>query len=535
MRRTSPKHNANTARRPRDGQGTTSAPVAQRAGPVRARLVHAPAALAVALALCGLAAQPGAAQAQAAGDSEAALKRLQVQVAEQRALIEAQQRQIDRLTRLIESLPGAGAPGAATAQTADGARAAAASPAQTTAPGVPSSGAPVAATAGTAGTTAAAASAPSSAPPVAGRFDGVSITLGGAVRTTVLSSSARAQPDGTPFFLLPRVSGDQGSTKFDARSSNLALGIEGLSYGGYRFGAQMIFQMSNGDLLSGGYGVTPYVAFVEARNETTRFAMGLQEDVFSPRIPKMVDSVSALAASGNPGNSSRAQLRAEHTVGLGAGERITLVGALSDSLPQTVEPGFAKITENTGWPNIEARLAWTRGAPDAAAWVPWAASEFGLSGVTGRFRTVFPSGARSAFDTRFWGVALDGRLRLGPRAGVQGELYSGRSLGPYLGAILQTVNASTGRAIASHGGWGELVWYWSPALHSHAGYGIDRARSGDLPAGGLLRNRTVFANAIWDISRMTQISIEGTWRRTDYLGLPANSGVGLMLGSELRF
>jgi hypothetical protein len=126
-------------------------------------------------------------------------------------------------------------------------------------------------------------------------------------------------------------------------------------------------------------------------------------------------------------------------------------------------------------------------------------------------------------------------MRLGQRAGVQGELYTGRSLGPYLGAILQTVNGSTGRAIASHGGWGELVWYWSPALHSHAGYGIDRARGADLPAGGLQSNRTVFANAIWDISRMTQVSIEGTWRRTEYLGLPANEGVGLMLGSELRF
>lgn len=487
-------------------------------------------------ALACIALLTGAAEAQNTPDSDAALKRLQAQLAEQRALIEAQQRQIDRLTRLIEGMPGTAASGAAASTASAGSPA---STATANAPSAAQSSAAAAAAPVTAAATAPAAQAAAAPPPrtpaVIGRFEGVSVTLGGAVRTTVLSSSARAQPDGTPFFLLPRVSGDQGSTKFDARSSNLALGIEGLSYGDYRFGAQMIFQLSNGNLLSGGYGVTPYLAFVEARNDTTRFAMGLQEDVFSPRIPKMVDSVSALAASGNPGNSSRAQLRAERTVALGAGDRITLVGALSDSLPQTVEPGFAKITENTGWPNIEARLAWTRGAPDAAAWVPWAASEFGLSGVTGRFRTVFPSGARSAFDTRFWGVALDGRMRVGQRAGLQGELYAGRSLGPYLGAILQTVNSDTGRAIASHGGWGELVWYWSPTLHSHAGYGIDRARSADLPAGGLLRNRTVFANAIWDISRMTQVSIEGTWRRTDYLGLPANSGVGLMLGSELRF
>jgi len=509
----SPMHKVTQGRNPR--------------GACRARLITETRVAGLSALAC-LAVLSSTGHAQTATDSDAALKRLQAQVADQRALIEAQQRQIDRLTRMIENLPGA---------------AAASAPAAAVPPAAASAGtAPASAT--SAATTAAAgvaASTPPTAAPAAGpaavvsRFDGVGVTLGGAVRTTVLTSSARAQPDGTPFFLLPRLSGDQGSTKFDARSSNLAIGIEGLSYGGYRFGGQMVFQMSNGNLLSGGYGVTPYLAFVEARDETTRFAMGLQEDVFSPRIPKMVDNVSALAAAGNPGNFTRAQLRAERTVPLGGGERITLVGALSDSLPQTVEPGFAKITENVGWPNLEARLAWTRGAPEAASWVPWSVSEFGLSGVTGRFRTVFPSGTRSAFETRFWGVALDGRMRLGQRAGLQGELYAGRSLGPYAGTIMQTVNSDTGRAIASRGGWGELVWYWSPALHSHTGYGIDRARGADLPAGGLQNNRTVFANAIWDISRMTQISIEGTWRRTEYLGLPANEGVGLMLGSELRF
>lgn len=502
-------------------------------GACRARLITGTRVAGLSALAC-LAVLSSTGHAQTAGDSDAALKRLQAQLAEQRALIEAQQRQIDHLTRMIESLPGAPAASAPAAAVPPAAASTRTAPASATS--AATTAAAGASTPPTAAPAAQAAAAPAAGPAaVASRFDGVGVTLGGAVRTTVLSSSARAQPDGTPFFLLPRLSGDQGSTKFDARSSNLAIGIEGLSLGGYRFGGQMVFQMSNGDLLSGGYGLTPYLAFVEARNETTRFAMGLQEDVFSPRIPKMVDNVSALAASGNPGNSSRAQLRAERTVPLGGGDRITLVGALSDSLPQTVEPGFAKITENVGWPNLEARLAWTRGAPEAASWVPWSVSEFGLSGVTGRFRTVFPSGTRSAFETRFWGVALDGRMRLGQRAGVQGELYAGRSLGPYLGAILQTVNGSTGRAIASHGGWGELVWYWSSALHSHAGYGIDRARGADLPAGGLQSNRTVFANAIWDISRMTQVSIEGTWRRTEYLGLPANEGVGLMLGSELRF
>jgi hypothetical protein len=61
--------------------------------------------------------------------------------------------------------------------------------------------------------------------------------------------------------------------------------------------------------------------------------MAIESDVTArrqeqQRLAVQYDVASALAASGNPGNSSRAQLRAERTVPLGAGDRITLVGAL---------------------------------------------------------------------------------------------------------------------------------------------------------------------------------------------------------------
>jgi uncharacterized coiled-coil protein SlyX len=405
---------------------------------------------------------PARAQPQDPAD---AVRQLQQQLAEQRALIEAQQRQIDRLVDRIEGRTVAAAPASAPMPTTPAA----------VGPNTSTSTLPAAASQASSETVHAPLA-------VASRFDGIKLTLGGAVRTTVLSMSARSQPDGTPFFLLPDLSQEQGSTKFDARSSSFSLAIEGLQYEGYRFGGQMIFQFSNGNLLSGGYGFTPYVAFVEARHETARYAMGLQEDVFSPRIPKMVDSVSALAASGNPGNSSRAQLRAERYFAFDGGDRLAVVGALSDSLPQTIDPQFSQITENVGWPNAEARLAWTRTGLAAESWLPWAESEFGTSGALGRFRTVFPSDERKSFDTTFWGLAIDARVRLGKQAGFQGEVYAARSLGPCLGTVLQTVNLGTGQPIRSDGGWGEFAWYWTPSVHSHDG-AAEMRRSWGLPAG----------------------------------------------------
>lgn len=166
--------------------------------------------------------------------------------------------------------------------------------------------------------------------------------------------------------------------------------------------------------------------------------------------------------------------------------------------------------------------------------MPWPKWEVGLSGATGRFRTVDLANSFAAYETRLSGVALEGSARIGRQLGLQGELYQGRALGPYLGTIFQTVGA-TRRAIGSRGGWGEAAWWWTPTVHSHAGFGIDRADAADLAGSGIASNRTAFVNLFWDPSPKTTLAIEGTWRRTVYAtGLDAD-GFALMFSSELRF
>ncbi len=376
---------------------------------------------------------------------------------------------------------------------------------------------------------------PSGPEPVTTRFDGIKVLMGGALRTTVNTTTARMQPDATPFFVLPQVPGTPsgGSTKVDARLSSLLFSIEGAQLGDFKLGGTIYAYLFNGDLLSGQYGFYPGFAYVDATSERWRFAAGLQMDVFSPRIPTMVDRMSAFAGSGNPGNSFKPQLRAEHIVPLGR-DRITVQGALADAMPSNIKlpseswPDAASV-ENTGMPNVEARLAWTRGRPgEDNAWVPWPALEIGLSGVVGKYRTFSLVNAFPAYTTKLSGVALEGGWRIGQRLGIQGELYKGRALGPYLGAIFQT--DADGKGIASHGGWGEAAWWWTPTLHSHVGYGADYA-----DAGAFASNKTAFVNLFWDPSRKTTLAIEATWRQTGYRGLGDFSGYSLMLSSELRF
>lgn len=471
---------------------------------------------------CGAALAVVASLASAAG-TDAELDALRARIAEQRARLEAQERelqeqrarldeqsrQLEALSRRLEaSAAGRGDPASA-----------------------PSAPAP----AQVAAARAALPPEPVEAGPVVSRFDGLKVTLGGALRTTVTTTTARMQPDATPFLVLPSVPGvREGTTKIDARLSSIYLGVEGAQLGEFKLGGRIFAYLFDGNIFSGQYGFYPGFAYADATSRDWRFAAGLQMDVFSPRIPTMVDRMSAFAGSGNPGNSFKPQLRAERFVALGA-DRLTLQAALADALPSNIKPPTLASTENTGVPNLEGRVVYTSGMPQAdGVWVPWPKWELGLSMASGQFRTFSTGGAFSPYDTKLSGVALEGGLRLGQRLGLQGELYQGRALGPYLGAIFQTVGA-TRRAIGSRGGWGEAAWWWTPTLHSHAGYGIDRADVADLAGTGIASNRTAFANLFWDPSPKTTLAIETTWRRTVYASGLDSEGFALMLSSEQRF
>lgn len=108
-------------------------------------------------------------------------------------------------------------------------------------------------------------------------------------------------------------------------------------------------------------------------------------------------------------------------------------------------------------------------------------------------------------------------------------------MGPYLGAINQTVNLQTRDAIPSTGGWAEVAWAWSRRVKSYAGYGKDAVDEADVTPGSFVTNETAFANVFVDISAMTRFGLEGTWRQTGYKGLGRHDGYAVMFMSEFRF
>ena len=98
---------------------------------------------------------------------------------------------------------------------------------------------------------------------------------------------------------------------------------------------------------------------------------------------------------------------------------------------------------------------------------------------------------------------------------------TGQALGSYNGAILQTLDAVTWNPIRSRGGWVEGFFYWTPGLHSHAGFGFDETNPNDITGipftdFGRTYNSTVWSNLIWDVNKSLRIAFEVTYRETYY-------------------
>jgi len=76
-----------------------------------------------------------------------------------------------------------------------------------------------------------------------------------------------------------------------------------------------------------------------------------------------------------------------------------------------------------------------------------------------------------------------------------------------------------GDTIAASGGWAQLSWQATGKLTLNTGFGVDDPSNGDLSAGMISRNRNIYANAIYAISKQLKVGIEVAHLSTEYMQL----------------
>jgi hypothetical protein len=179
----------------------------------------------------------------------------------------------------------------------------------------------------------------------------------GAVKLDMLFNGARPFAPGTPFFLAPGPVPGVSQSTFDihARQTTLGAVLTGPRFCGLQSGGLVMAMLYNDAVIVDRYGFLPLQAWGELRNEYWRFAAGLQFDVFSPGIPTVLP-FSALAATGNSGNSFRGQVRLERFLHPADDVQWTMQFALSEPVNATIDPDF-RLSEDNGWPNVERKPA----------------------------------------------------------------------------------------------------------------------------------------------------------------------------------
>jgi len=369
----------------------------------------------------------------------------------------------------------------------------------------------------------------------------VNVFLGANLKTTMLLSNRRLAPStGTAYLLLPRDgTGVEGTYDINARASTIYLAAEGPKLGSFNLGTKMVFYVIR-DLTDPAYGLLPAMMYVDMKNDQWRFAVGQQVDVFSERIPNMIDGYFALASSGCVGNSSRGQLRATRFIESGKKSKLSITLAASQPVSTYFSKDLKNNSENNGVPNLEWALRFETGK-DTNAIVPFDAVELGISGITGSYRvfkndtsggTIVNNGINIP---KVNGICGEFAFRIAKVFGIQGEVYVGQALGNYLGTIMQTTKGENDKEIRSMGFWVEAAYYWKKNLQSRFGYGQDECNKEDLLGNGVWKNSTYFGNVIWDINKTVSTGIEVTHKSTQYLGLNDNQGMTYMWMFQYSF
>jgi hypothetical protein len=362
----------------------------------------------------------------------------------------------------------------------------------------------------------------------------IKVVFGGVITADFIYSNAREVAPGIPFFLSSGPIAGFRQQTFDAtaRATTLYALISGPDICAFQSSAFIAACFFDSSLVQDLYGFLPFQAYAQLKNDDWRFAAGLQFDIFNPLNPTVLP-FSYLGASGNAGAGFPAQLRVERYFHPNDNSQVTLTAGMSDPLPTTVSNTF-NVSEDNGWPTVEGRAALALGPLTGQGLLARRPFEVGVSGLVGQIRTTTPVVTQVVADV--WGLGSDIRWAINERFGVQGEFFTGQTLGMYTAGILQNVNSRTFTGVHTTGGWVELYYYICPEkLHTHVGYGIDDPLDRDLAPGQPVRNDTWFANLIWDVSKHLRLGCEFTYRKTAYTVVPNNEGFGAQVQVQFKF
>ncbi len=278
----------------------------------------------------------------------------------------------------------------------------------------------------------------------------------------------------------------------------------------------------------------------------TKLFFALDRPIINPNTPESLVAVAQpeLAWSGNLW-SWNPQLGVVRTIGTGT--RLRFEAALIDpGNPPEPVPGNATVTlaESSRYPGTEARIAVLGNSEERSVQV----------GIGGYFSPHYLASAyygKPGFSFDAWAATLDYKFPLGHGVVLTGLAYRGQSLGGLGGGGYADYVYRTGptgfdaRGLEAVGGWTQLHQTVTQRISWNAGFGMDNAFSDEVrayagsatssPYSSIARNRTVFANVIYNPTASLLFSLEYRNLYTAPVMLPLRISNITGIGAAYRF
>ena len=233
-------------------------------------------------------------------------------------------------------------------------------------------------------------------------------------------------------------------------------------------------------------------------------------DVISPLNPSTLN-YSVMWWQGNI-QYRRPQIRLTKGFDLSDDVHLKLAGAVARTIGDSLFMGSSFVDDSgadSGKPTVQGRAGLTfplLGYKPTTLGVSghWGEEEFDTDN-TGRYT-----------DLDTWSVNFDLVQPINEWLTIKGELFHGENLDAYLGGIGQGVNATTGKAIASKGGWVSAAIKPWDNYKMNVGIGIDDPDDQDLNSGDRSYNSNIFGNIIYAINDNTDVGLELSQQKTKY-------------------
>lgn len=327
-------------------------------------------------------------------------------------------------------------------------------------------------------------------------------------------SQATAPKADFAFWVLPELDGEKDAqTHLGARETRVGLNLFGPDAGEWKTTGKIEVDFYGGGNPNS-YSPRIRLAYLDlAHSSGLSIRAGQDWETFVEVIPRIVN-FAYLADIGALG-LRRPQARVTQELKFSETTKLVAKAAVAQTVGEDLDGGGFDDGADADWPTFQFNVAlhqklWAEKCARIAF-----SGHYGRETLDAAVSNAVTGLDAEDYDT--WSAQGSVYLPLTKCLAVQGNLWTGENLDTYYGGIGQGVNMGLGEAVASKGGWAQLLYDPTEKLCFGLGYSMDDPDDDDLSPGMRAKNQQAFVNGFYKLTPAVTVMAEYANMTTDYV------------------